>query len=188
MLAKGHDFPAVTLVGVLAADVGLGAPDFRAAERTFQLLTQVSGRAGRGTRAGEVLIQTFAPDHYALRHASAQDYLGFYEEEMAFRRALRYPPGVYIINVILEGEEMSAATRLARVVARDLNNANLPQVDVLGPAFAARSKVAGRYRCQILLKVTRPQHREVRRRLRVLMEDPELAKVMTVDVDPTTLH
>lgn len=188
MLAKGHDFPAVTLVGVLAADVGLGAPDFRAAERTFQLLTQVSGRAGRGTRPGEVMIQTFAPDHYALQHASAQDYGAFYEEEMAFRRALRYPPGVYIINLILEGAEMSAATRQARRVAQALNSAHLPGVEVLGPAFAARSKVAGRYRCQILLKVARKQHREVRRKLRALMEDPELGKVMTVDVDPTTLH
>jgi primosomal protein N' (replication factor Y) len=188
MLAKGHDFPAVTLVGVLAADVGLGAPDFRAAERTFQLLTQVSGRAGRGTRAGEVMIQTFAPDHYALRHASAQDYKGFYEEEMSFRRALRYPPVVYIINVILDGAEMAAATRQARRVAQELNRANLSGVEVLGPAFAARSKVAGRYRCQILLKVTRAQHREARQRLRALTEDPELAKVMTVDVDPTTLH
>ena len=83
---------------------------------------------------------------------------------------------------------MSSATRLARVVARDLSNASLPGVDVLGPAFAARSKVAGRYRCQILIKVNRAQHREVRRRLRALMEDPELSKVMTVDVDPTTLH
>ncbi|HLE20609.1 MAG TPA: primosomal protein N' [Vicinamibacteria bacterium] len=188
MLAKGHDFPAVTLVGVLAADVGLGVPDFRAAERTFQLLTQVSGRAGRGSRAGEVLIQTFCPEHYALRHASAQDYQAFYEEEMSFRRALRYPPGIYIINLIVEGAEMSAATRQARRVAEELNRARLAGVEVLGPAFAARSKVAGRYRCQILLKVPRSRHREVRRRIHALMEDPELSKLLTVDVDPTTLH
>ena len=187
MLAKGHDFPAVTLVGVLAADVGLGVPDFRAAERTFQLLTQVAGRAGRGKKAGEVLIQTFSPDHYALRHASAQDYKGFYEEEMAFRRALHYPPGIYIINIVLEAEVMAVATRRARRVAQALNRANLPGVDVLGPAFAARSKVAGRHRCQILLKVPRAQHREVRRRLRAMVQDPDLSKHVVVDVDPMTL-
>ena len=187
MLAKGHDFPAVTLVGVLAADVGLGVPDFRAAERTFQLLTQVAGRAGRGKKAGEVLIQTFSPDHYALRHASAQDYKGFYEEETAFRRALHYPPAIYIINIVIEAEVMAGATKLARRVAQALNQANLPGVDVLGPAFAARSKVAGRHRCQILLKVPRPQHREVRRRLRAMVQEPDLSKHVLIDVDPMTL-
>ena len=187
MLAKGHDFPAVTLVGVLAADVGLGVPDFRAAERTFQLLTQVAGRAGRGERAGEVLIQTFSPDHYALRHAAAQDYKGFYEEEIAFRRALRYPPSIYIINIVLEAEVMAGATKRARRVAQALHRANLPGVEVLGPAFAPRSKVAGRHRCQILVKLPRSQHREMRRHLRAMVQDPDLSKSMLVDVDPTTL-
>ncbi len=187
MLAKGHDFPAVTLVGVLAADVGLGVPDFRAAERTFQLLTQVAGRAGRGQRVGEVLIQTFSPDHYALHHASGQNYQGFYDEEIAFRRALHYPPSIYIINIILEAEAMAGATKRARSVAQALNRANLAGVEVLGPAFAPRSKVAGRHRCQILVKLPRSQHREVRRRLRAMVQDPDLSKYMLVDVDPMTL-
>jgi primosomal protein N' (replication factor Y) len=188
MLAKGHDFPAVTLVGVLAADAGLGVPDFRAAERTFQLLTQVAGRAGRGDRPGEVLIQTFSPEHYSLQYAYAQDYEGFYSEEMRFRRALGYPPLVSLINLIFEGEEMPKATRNARRVAEALKNSHLQGVKVLGPAFAARSKVAGRYRCQILIKTARTEHPKVRRALRTLLEDPTLSRTMLIDIDPLTLH
>jgi primosomal protein N' (replication factor Y) len=188
ILAKGHDFPAVTLVGVLAADVGLGVPDFRAAERTFQLLTQVAGRAGRGDRPGQVLIQTFSPEHYALHYASDQDFRGFYDEEMSFRRALRYPPMVYIINLILEADAMSEATQKARRVAEELKRASLPEVEILGPAFAARSKVAGRYRCQVLVKTPRSQHRAVRNRLRSLIHDPRLSRALSIDVDPVTLY
>ncbi|HEY7817157.1 MAG TPA: primosomal protein N', partial [Vicinamibacteria bacterium] len=103
MVAKGHDFPAVTLVGVLAADSQLSTPDFRAAERTFQLLTQVAGRAGRGEKEGEVLIQAFAPQHYSLEFSRAQDFEGFFESERRFRRALHYPPVVGLVNLIVEG-------------------------------------------------------------------------------------
>jgi primosomal protein N' (replication factor Y) len=188
MLAKGHDFPAVTLVGVLAADAGLGVPDFRAAERTFQLLTQVAGRAGRGDRPGKVLIQTFSPEHYSLQYACAQDYEGFYSEEMRFRRALGYPPLVSLINLIFEGEEMPKATRNARRVAEALKNSHFQGVKVLGPAFAARSKVAGRYRCQVLIKTARTEHPKVRRILRTLLEDPTLSRTMLIDIDPLTLH
>ncbi|WP_284142653.1 helicase-related protein, partial [Escherichia coli] len=92
MLAKGHDFPNVTLVGVISVDAGLALPDFRSAERTFQILTQVAGRAGRGSLQGRVLIQTYHPEHYALRHACAQNYDAFYAEEIEFRRHLSYPP------------------------------------------------------------------------------------------------
>lgn len=188
MLAKGHDFPAVTLVGVLAADAGLGLPDFRAAERTFQLLTQVAGRAGRGDRPGDVLIQTFAPEHYSLRHACEQDYPGFYEEEMRFRRALGYPPVVSLINLIFEAEQMPVATGQARRVAEALTKSRLEGVKILGPAFAARSKVAGRHRCQVLVKLPRTRHAAVHRALRALMDDPGISRTMIVDVDPYTLH
>jgi primosomal protein N' (replication factor Y) len=188
MLAKGHDFPAVTLVGVLAADTGLGLPDFRASERVFQLLTQVAGRAGRGDRPGEVLIQTFSPDHYSLRFAYEQDYTGFYEEEMKFRRNLGYPPFVSLINLIFEAEEMPVATREARRAAEALKRPGLDGVTVLGPAFAARSKVAGRYRCQVLIKLPRTQHANVRRMLRSLMGDSATARSMFVDIDPYTLY
>ena len=92
MIAKGHDFPRVTLVGVVSADVGLGMADFRASERTFQLLTQVAGRAGRGEQPGEAIVQTLYPDHYSIQLACRQDYPAFYEREMQFRRAMRYPP------------------------------------------------------------------------------------------------
>src|SRR3970040_2141715 len=107
MVAKGHDFPAVTLVGVISADVGLGVPDFRAAERTFQLLTQVAGRAGRGELAGEGLIQTINPDHYAVKLAAAQNYEGFYEKELQFRRAMRYPPFAALANVLVRAGEQA---------------------------------------------------------------------------------
>ena len=105
MIAKGHDIPNVTLVGVVSADVGLGMPDFRAAERTFQLLTQVAGRAGRGNLPGIVLIQTINPDHYAVRLAAAQDYQAFYEKELNFRRMMHYPPFSAMANVLVRSEK-----------------------------------------------------------------------------------
>ena len=187
MLAKGHDFPAVTLVGVLGADNGLGAPDFRAAERTFQLLTQVAGRAGRGDRPGEVLIQTYQPDHYSLQFAQAQDYRGFYESESKFRRGLSYPPVVSLINIIVEGRSMQEATAEARRAASFLEREPVEGVRILGPAFAVRSKVAGRHRCQILIKLPRREHARLRHWLRGLMKDETLARAMLVDVDPITL-
>jgi primosomal protein N' (replication factor Y) (superfamily II helicase) len=187
MLAKGHDFPAVTLVGVLAADSGLGIPDFRAAERTFQLLTQVAGRAGRGDRPGEVLIQTFVPEHYSLQYAQAQDYEGFFEAERKFRSALRYPPVVSLVNLVIEGDSMSDAAAEARRAATFLR-ANLPEeVKVLGPAFAVRSKIAGRHRSQILIKTTRRDHPRVRGAIRALLRNEAVARSIVVDVDPMTL-
>src|SRR5262249_10917369 len=101
MIAKGHDFPRVTLVGVVSADVGLGLADFRAAERTFQLLTQVAGRAGRGEQRGEAIIQTLYPDHYSIQLACRQDYPAFFEHELRFRKTMRYPPLVSLINTIV---------------------------------------------------------------------------------------
>jgi primosomal protein N' (replication factor Y) len=187
MLAKGHDFPSVTLVGVLAADSGLGAPDFRAAERTFQLLTQVAGRAGRGELSGRVLIQTFAPEHYSLQFAQAQDYPGFYETERKFRSALLYPPVVSLVNLVVEGRSMAEATSLSRRAASWISR-NAPEgVKVLGPAFAVRSKLAGRHRCQILLKFGKRHHPRVRAAIRAILTDEALARAMTVDVDPITL-
>ena len=106
MIAKGHDFPGVTLVGVVSADMGLGLADFRAAERTFQLLTQVAGRAGRGERRGIAVVQTINPDHYSIRLACRQDYDAFYQEELRYRQAMRYPPAVSLINVVVRGKAM----------------------------------------------------------------------------------
>ena len=114
MIAKGHDIPNVTLVGVVSADVGLGMPDFRAAERTFQLLTQAAGRAGRGNIPGIVLIQTINPDHYAVRFASAQNYEGFYEKEIQFRKLMRYPPFSALANVLVRNGKQDQAMAMAR--------------------------------------------------------------------------
>ena len=113
MIAKGHDFPRVTLVGVVSADVGLGLADFRAAERTFQLLTQVAGRAGRGERTGEAIVQTIYPGHYSIQLACRQDYRAFFEREIAYRRGMRYPPMVALINTIVRGRTFEEAMQTA---------------------------------------------------------------------------
>jgi primosomal protein N' (replication factor Y) len=120
MIAKGHDFPGVTLVGVISADVGLGLADFRAAERTFQLLTQVAGRAGRGERPGEAVIQTLYPEHYSVLLACRQDYPGFFEKEINFRRGMRYPPLVAMVNSVVRGRSFAEAMQTAAEVVRRL--------------------------------------------------------------------
>ena len=109
MIAKGHDFPRVTLVGVVSADVGLGLADFRASERTFQLLTQVAGRAGRGEQPGEAIVQTLYPDHYSIQLACRQDYPAFYERELQFRTAMRYPPLVSLVNAVVRARTFAGA-------------------------------------------------------------------------------
>src|SRR3977135_195304 len=123
MLAKGHDFPNVTLVGVVSVDAGLQLPDFRAAERTFQLITQVAGRAGRGDRAGRVLIQTYHPHHYALRHACAQDYAGFYEEEIRYRQNHSYPPFVALESLLVHGSDLNPTRVTALELRKELDQA-----------------------------------------------------------------
>src|SRR6202041_1660443 len=116
MVAKGHDFQRVTLVGVVAADLALGHPDFRAAEKTFQLLTQVAGRAGRGELSGEVLVETHYPEHYAIQHAAKQDYLSFYEKEAHFRRMLHYPPFTGLASILVGDKKFEIASRWARAL------------------------------------------------------------------------
>ena len=153
MVAKGHDFPGVTLVGVLQADSGLSLPDFRAAERTFHLLTQVAGRAGRGDLPGDVYIQTWCPDHYGIALAASQDYPAFFAREAALRQSLSYPPFARLIAVTGLGPEQprleAAMQRVAAALRRDVREAG---VRVLGPAGSAIPRLRGRYRQQILLK------------------------------------
>ena len=185
MIAKGHDFPAVTLAGVIAADVGLGLADFRAAERTFQLLTQVVGRAGRGEARGEAIIQTLYPDHYAIRAAAAQDYDTFYQREMEFRSSLQYPPATALINVFVKGRSleraMADAQELATLVRRSLAHGR-----VIGPAPAALSKIKDEYRAQFFVKGT--QRSAMRESiLRALAERPALKRRTVVDVDPISV-
>src|SRR5690606_3800623 len=137
MIAKGHDFPRVTLVGVISADVGLGLADFRAGERTFQLLTQVAGRAGRGEHAGEAVIQTLYPEHYSVRLACRQDYRAFFEREMVYRRGMRYPPVVALVNTIVRGRTFEDAMGTASEIVRRLEPvAATGSASILGPAPA----------------------------------------------------
>jgi primosomal protein N' (replication factor Y) (superfamily II helicase) len=153
MLAKGHDFHNVTLVGVISVDIGLGLPDFRSAERTFQILTQVAGRAGRGSLPGRVLIQTYYPEHYALRHAVRQDYEGFYKEEIRFRSQLSYPPFVVLASILVKDKDYDDALRNANIVKNSLDAANADKsCRVLGVAPASIARLKNEYRMQILIK------------------------------------
>ncbi len=135
MIAKGHDIPNVTLVGVVSADIGLSMPDFRAGERTFQLLTQVAGRAGRGSVPGVVLVQTSNPDHYAIQFAAAQDYQGFYEKEIHFRRMMRYPPFSAMANVLVRDAKQEMAMRMSTELGL-LMTPPPENLKIMGPAEA----------------------------------------------------
>ncbi|WP_027717222.1 replication restart helicase PriA [Desulfovirgula thermocuniculi] len=151
MVAKGLDIPGVTLVGVVNADVSLYLPDFRASERTFQLLTQVAGRSGRGEREGEVIIQTYTPHHYAITCARDHDYLSFYRQEMAVRRTLGYPPFSYLCRLLVTGVGEDSVAEGAGILAREIR-AQEAGVDVLGPAPAPLGRLKGRYRWHLVLK------------------------------------
>jgi primosomal protein N' (replication factor Y) len=186
MIAKGHDFPSVTLVGVISADVGLGLADFRAAERTFQLLTQVAGRAGRGEIAGEAVVQTLYPNHYSIRHACRQDYATFYEDELKFRKAMRYPPAVALINVVVKARTRQAAVEDAGTIADGMRLPGLDAWRVLGPAPAPLGRLKGEHRAQLFIKGSR---RTAMRKalLTVLDARPELKRRTVVDVDPMSV-
>ena len=158
ILAKGHDFPDVTLVGVVAADSGLAFPDFRSAERTFQLLTQVAGRAGRGTTPGRVLIQSYHPENYALQFAQEQNYRGFYDREIEFRKLMGYPPFRSLIQILISDPDRDKAARTADQIAAVLKQ-HASRIEgrlrphVLGPASAPLEKLRGNYRIQVLVKL-----------------------------------
>lgn len=188
MIAKGHDIPNVTLVGVISADVGLGMPDFRAAERTFQLLTQVAGRAGRGNLPGIVLVQTINPDHYAIRLAARQEYSAFYERELAFRRQLVYPPFSAMANLVVRSEKQEEALRLAS----DLGAFLTPppeRVKLMGPAEAPMVRLKSEYRYQMLIKsASRKVLSEMLHRARLYAAERKWpATALVIDVDPLSL-
>ena len=186
MIAKGHDFPEVTLVGVVSADVGLGMPDFRAGERTFQLLTQVSGRAGRGTRPGIALVQTLYPEHYSIQHAVDQDYGGFFESEMVFRRAMRYPPVASLINVIVRGASEGDAMDLAADLAKRVRQQQTGDLRVLGPAPAPLSRIKGEHRAQFFIKGT--ARGRMREALNAAVEArADMRRRISIDVDPLSV-
>jgi primosomal protein N' (replication factor Y) len=152
MVAKGHDFPGVTIVGVIGADTLLALPDYRAAERTFQLLTQVAGRSGRGEEPGEVIVQAFDQDHYAIQAAVAQDYLAFYEKESRFRRIMKFPPFVVLANVLVMAGDTETGVRRARLVGDVLTRIAGDTVAMVGPSVAPIARLKGRYRYQVLLR------------------------------------
>jgi len=188
MIAKGHDIPNVTLVGVVSADVGLGMPDFRAAERTFQLLTQVAGRAGRGDLPGIVLVQTINPDHYAVRLAAAQDYRAFYEKELNFRRLMHYPPFTAMANLLVRSEKQEEAMRLSAELGR-LLTPTPEKIKVMGPAEAPVPRLKNEFRYQLLIKsASRKALNELLVRARdYALEHKWPATALVIDVDPMTL-
>jgi len=187
MIAKGHDFPRVTLVGVVDADVGLGIPDFRSAERTFQLLTQVAGRAGRGEVPGEVILQSHLPDHYALTFACEQDFASFFEREMEFRRTMGYPPAADLVNVIVRSAEAAAGAREVEDLARRLRVAAGGRYRVLGPAPAPLARLRREHRFQLVLKGSRSAMREAVREALVARHGPLRWPGVAVDVDPISV-
>ena len=187
MIAKGHDFPRVTLVGVISADVGLGLADFRAAERTFQLLTQVAGRAGRGTQAGEAIVQTLYPEHYSIQLACRQDYRGFFEKELAYRRGMRYPPMIALVNTVVRGRTFDEAIGAASEIVRRLEGpAARASFLILGPAPAPLGRLRGEHRVQFFLKGTR--RADMRRAIdEVLHAAPGVRRRVTIDIDPLSV-
>jgi primosomal protein N' (replication factor Y) len=193
MIAKGLDFPNVTLVGVVDADVGINLPDFRASERCFQLLSQVAGRAGRGPKGGRVLIQTRLPMHHAVRCAVTHDYHAFVDEELKGRLHPPYPPTVRLANVVVSGTEEEATARLATRVAgwlhRLTTRASVRGVTVIGPAPCPVERVKQRWRWHVLIKAERAS--ELGRVGRYLVEKFEVpargGMRITVDRDPVAL-
>lgn len=192
MVAKGHDFPDITLVGVICADLSMNFPDFRAGERTFQLLAQVAGRAGRGRKSGRVILQTYNPTHFTIQAARMQDFRSFYQKEIEFRKALKYPPITRMVQIRISGMEkaaveacaLSLATRCKMLESRDRYR---QCIDVLGPIEAPLSRVARQYRWQILVKSPQvsPLHAFVRQLVFDNADSPPYRKVkISVDVDP----
>jgi primosomal protein N' (replication factor Y) (superfamily II helicase) len=195
MLAKGHDFPSITLVGVICADLSLSLPDFRASERTFQLLAQVAGRAGRGQEPGRVIMQTYNPEHFAIEAARCQDYIDFFNHEAPFRKALMYPPFTRMIQLKISGKDekkvAQTVERVADVLRQLLSGAPeiKESVQILGPIEASIHRISSRFRWQILIKSSSFIH--VSRLVNAMRLHPDIRAVkqvtIAIDVDPYSL-
>jgi primosomal protein N' (replication factor Y) (superfamily II helicase) len=189
MIAKGHDIHGVTLVGVVGCDYALGLPDFRAAERVFQLLTQVSGRAGRGELPGQVLVQTYHTEHYAIQFAAQHDFAGFVDKELRFRRAMHYPPYSALANVLLQSQRLEEAAAWANTLGRWCQETTLRNVRVLGPATAPIAKIKRIYRFHLVLKGE--NRTSLQKALRALLAHAEQSQIpranLIIDVDPVSL-
>jgi primosomal protein N' (replication factor Y) len=189
MVAKGHDIHGVTLVGVVGADFALGFPDFRAAERTFQLLTQVAGRAGRGQIAGKVILQTFFPDHYAIQFAQKHDFEGFAQKELQFRKWMHYPPFSSVANVLVRSDKLDQALRYSGEIGAWFKNTRLEGVRVMGPAAAPIVRLKRDYRYHFVLKAERKE--TLNATLRAMLRHCDSLKIprtsVIVDVDALSL-
>jgi primosomal protein N' (replication factor Y) len=186
MIAKGLDFPNVTLVGIISADSTLHIPDFRAGENTFQLLTQVAGRAGRGDIPGEVIVQTFTPEHLAIKAALSCDYKSFFKDEIKNRKELRYPPISRCINITIAGEK-EKETKILSEKFNKLLKINPPDIIKLGPVPAPLYKVKNKFRIQILLKgISRSKMEEtIKNALKKIK--PKEQNNISIDVDPQAM-
>ncbi|UCC18086.1 MAG: primosomal protein N' [Dehalococcoidales bacterium] len=182
MITKGLDLPQVTLVGVISSDTALNLPDFRAGERTFQLLTQVAGRAGRGPLGGQVIIQTYSPDHYAIQAAARHDYSGLYNREIEYRRLLRYPPFSQLASMIFSHRNDNAcqreAERMKKLVSNEINIRGISGMSIIGPAPAFIHRLRGRYRWQIVLRGSE---------LSEFLGDIPIPQGWAIDIDPVGL-
>jgi primosomal protein N' (replication factor Y) len=195
MVAKGHDYPHITLVGIICADLSLSMPDFRAGERTFQLLAQVAGRAGRGTSPGQVILQTYNPLHFSIQAARNQDYGAFYRQEIEFRKALGYPPFSRIVQVRIQGKnKLRTAERVTKLGRRcrqlQMSHQNFKTLELMGPIEAPLARIANQYRWQLLIKS--PNVKSLHHFIRTLFHGTDaMAKQqdisVAVDVDPLFL-
>ena len=182
MIAKGLDLPLVTLVGVINADTGLALPDFRAGEKTFQVLSQVVGRAGRGSLWGRVIIQTYSPEHYAIRAAAEHDYTLFYDREIAFRRQLHNPPFTQLASLVYTHANdtlcQREAERMRRVLVGERDSRGIADISLVGPAPASIHRLRGRFRWQIILRGSE---------LPAFLSTITVPRGWTIDIDPVGL-
>jgi len=195
MLAKGHDFPGITLVGVICADLSMNLPDFRAGERTFQLLAQVAGRAGRGDVPGTVIMQTYTPDHFTIEASRRQDYIAFFNQEIPFRKALKYPPFARIIQIKISGMDKDKTARHAQktadILALLLNSGpeDALQVEILGPIEAPIQRISSRFRWQLLMKSV--SLNQISCLVQAMLQHPDIRSLkhtsIAIDVDPYSL-
>jgi primosomal protein N' (replication factor Y) (superfamily II helicase) len=186
MIAKGFDFPKVTLVGVVSADANLNLPDFRSGERTFNLITQVAGRAGRGDLGGEVVVQTFTPDNYAIKMAAKHDYAAFYSHEIQSRRELGFPPFKNLVKLTIRSKKEENVIKFSENLAKTLKK-KIPDIDMIGPVPSPMVKLRGFYRWNILVRCS--SRTEIVEKLRAALKGFRKASgvFMAVDVDPMSL-
>jgi primosomal protein N' (replication factor Y) len=187
MIAKGLDFPNVTLVGVVQADIGLHIPDFRSGERIFQLITQVAGRAGRGDTPGKVVVQTYTPDHFALRTAVRQDFHAFYEEEAPSRKMLDFPPCSHMVMIHFRSQEEALAAAAAEAFTEELKPQLEEKTQVIGPMPAPLSKVQKFFRYQLLLRGGNIRRLSRLLRLMIVVRKQPKNVAIYADVDPRNL-